>query len=151
MSEEKTAETLAKYNNAILIEQVALGILEQIHTQDPATLARQLAEKTLGDQETIKQLETELAALREQSDRDPYNPEIYSAHGWHRIMKDKLSELKRHNSSAWLLVFDLDGFKQYNDTNGHVEGDKALGLAGQLARSALRQEDAVARLHGMNF
>lgn len=107
-------------------------------------LAHQLAEERVA-------LEEESTRLQQLSDRDPYNPEIYSANGWYRVMKDKLAELRRDESHAWLLAFDIDGFKAYNDTNGHVEGDNALGVAGQLAKSVLRQEAIVARLHGDEF
>lgn len=46
---------------------------------------------------------------------------------------------------------DLDGFKQINDTHGHVVGDKVLALVGQRIRHAARETDLVARMGGDEF
>jgi diguanylate cyclase (GGDEF)-like protein len=48
-------------------------------------------------------------------------------------------------------MFDLDNFKNYNDTNGHLAGDRLLAeLAGILKRE-VRVEDLVARFGGEEF
>lgn len=97
-------------------------------------------------------LENENNNLQQLVDRDPYNPEIYSANGWYRVMKDKLAELKRNKQNAAVLAIDLDDFKRYNDaTRSHLKGDEALGLAGQLMKNVLRPTDIVARLHGDEY
>ncbi|MDO5562110.1 MAG: EAL domain-containing protein [Synergistaceae bacterium] len=50
-----------------------------------------------------------------------------------------------------LLMFDMDGFKLFNDTFGHAAGDDALvGISKQL-RSALRRGDLIGRLGGDEF
>lgn len=109
------------------------------------------AEKLQHEREILR-LEGEKENLQEKSDRDPYNPEIYSAAGWYRIMKTKLAELRRNGQSAVIVALDLDNFKQYNDINkSHKEGDNALGLAGGLVKSVIRPTDIVARLHGDEF
>lgn len=108
-------------------------------------LARQFAEEQA-------QLEKENASLLEQSDRDPYNPEVHSNAGWQRSMKDILAELRRNKQHAAIVAWDLDGFKQYNDLYAsHLQGNKALGLAGSLAKAVLRPGDLIARPHGDEF
>ncbi|MBI2338662.1 GGDEF domain-containing protein [Candidatus Daviesbacteria bacterium] len=98
-----------------------------------------------------EELEAKNTALQQESDRDPYNPDIYTLQGFHRIMKDKLAELERNNATAVMLALDLDHFKQYNDTAGHTAGNSALSLAGGLMKSAVRPGDVVARVHGDEF
>ncbi len=39
------------------------------------------------------------------------------------------------------MVFDLNRFKQINDTHGHTSGDRVLRLFGAVARETLRKSD----------
>ena len=50
-----------------------------------------------------------------------------------------------------VVVLDLDHFKTVNDAYGHAEGDKVLVAAAAKLRSAVREDDLVARLGGEEF
>jgi diguanylate cyclase (GGDEF)-like protein len=50
-----------------------------------------------------------------------------------------------------VVVVDLDHFKTVNDAYGHAEGDKVLVAAAEKLRSAVREDDVVARLGGEEF
>lgn len=50
-----------------------------------------------------------------------------------------------------LVVFDLDNFKQINDTFGHIMGDKALEIVGQALSSNFRADGLVGRIGGDEF
>jgi two-component system cell cycle response regulator len=68
-----------------------------------------------------------------------------------RFVSD-LEECLADRSTAWVLViFDLDGFKAYNDSFGHSAGDAMLGrVAGRLAAATAGYERAY-RLGGDEF
>ena len=58
----------------------------------------------------------------------------------------------RNGSSVTLLMIDIDNFKNYNDTYGHVEGDVCLKkVARRIADTLLRPFDQVARYGGEEF
>lgn len=58
---------------------------------------------------------------------------------------------KRTGEAVSVLFFDLDGFKQINDTFGHEEGDRALSEFSSCLQEAFRESDVVARLGGDEF
>ncbi|MEQ5775103.1 EAL domain-containing protein [Thalassospira sp. NFXS8] len=58
---------------------------------------------------------------------------------------------KRERSNFVLMLFDLDNFKDINDTLGHPIGDLLLQGVGERMRVRLRNEDVVARLGGDEF
>ncbi len=62
-----------------------------------------------------------------------------------------MSRALRNGSSAAVVFIDLDGFKNVNDSLGHMVGDQLLVEVATRIRSTLRAEDTVARLGGDEF
>lgn len=50
-----------------------------------------------------------------------------------------------------LVLLDIDFFKRYNDENGHLVGDAALGWLGEILRRATRTDDFAFRYGGEEF
>lgn len=64
----------------------------------------------------------------------------------------KVIEIARRESGPTsLLLFDVDDFKQYNDANGHVEGDELLAEIGVIIQQSIRSSDVAARYGGEEF
>jgi diguanylate cyclase (GGDEF)-like protein len=57
----------------------------------------------------------------------------------------------RNGRPLSLLFLDLDGFKQVNDSHGHLAGSKALVEAAAVIRACARETDVVARFGGDEF
>ena len=72
-----------------------------------------------------------------------------------RLLADRFEQAlraeQRTDSRTGLLVLDLDGFKQINDTFGHQYGDDLLIQVGTRLAGPLREVDTVARLGGDEF
>jgi diguanylate cyclase (GGDEF)-like protein len=68
------------------------------------------------------------------------------------MMLDRsLARCKRYGEPLSVVMADIDHFKNFNDTYGHVEGDRLLcQIAGLFARE-IRQTDLVARYGGEEF
>jgi diguanylate cyclase (GGDEF)-like protein len=68
-----------------------------------------------------------------------------------RRAADLIVTTERQGSSFCLLLFDLNGFKQVNDTYGHFAGDEMLKVVGNRLSKAVRDGDIVARWGGDEF
>ena len=62
-----------------------------------------------------------------------------------------IEQAKLEHASLALLMMDLDGFKQVNDTLGHDGGDQMLCAAAKRIVEAVRRSDTVARMGGDEF
>ncbi len=58
---------------------------------------------------------------------------------------------KRLNDRVSLAMIDIDHFKLYNDTSGHISGDKALKILANIISSQCRAYDVPARFGGDEF
>jgi diguanylate cyclase (GGDEF)-like protein len=63
---------------------------------------------------------------------------LYNHRHFFKTLEAELTRLKRQKTSLSLLMFDLDNFKRYNDTYGHLEGDKVLKNIGEIVRHSIR-------------
>jgi len=70
---------------------------------------------------------------------------------FYQCMEKEISRAERQDSSLALLMVDLDHFKQFNDTYGHLMGDKALMKVAEILKNDLRDIDTVARYGGEEF
>lgn len=66
-------------------------------------------------------------------------------------LKRELSGAKRDRTEITLILFDLDKFKNINDTQGHLVGDLLLMEVAQRIKNVVRTEDLVCRLGGDEF
>ncbi len=66
-------------------------------------------------------------------------------------MESELARVKRFTDPSFLLMMDLDNFKNVNDTWGHSVGDAALQHFADVCRLRVRQSDFFGRLGGEEF
>jgi len=63
----------------------------------------------------------------------------------------EIERARRSNRAVALLMFDIDHFKQINDSHGHPAGDVVLRAVADIARTAFRRIDTVGRIGGEEF
>lgn len=73
-----------------------------------------------------------------------------SRHFYHQI-EHEIQRSKRYNHPLALVLIDIDHFKNYNDTYGHLEGDKILLKLAEIINSHLRTMDSAYRYGGDEY
>ncbi len=73
----------------------------------------------------------------------------------HRYFQEELKveilRAQRYKHNLSLIIFDIDGFKSYNDRYGHLEGDRVLKHVALEIRKNVRQVDVLCRYGGDEF
>jgi diguanylate cyclase (GGDEF)-like protein len=67
------------------------------------------------------------------------------------VLRRETKRASRSKRPLSVVFLDLDGFKQINDTHGHLAGSKALVEAAAIIRGCARETDVVARFGGDEF
>ncbi len=68
----------------------------------------------------------------------------------HRV-KLEVARMRRDHSALTLAIWDLDRFKEINDTLGHQAGDKTLIIVGKTFMTQIRDVDLISRFGGEEF
>lgn len=98
-----------------------------------------------------KILRTHSEALKREATTDSLTG-IYNRRFFDEHYKMALGHAVRHNVPLSVFMVDIDYFKEYNDSYGHVAGDKALiQVAAALRKQLLRATDVLARFGGEEF
>lgn len=69
----------------------------------------------------------------------------------HQVAQYQMEKAVREGTSISVILFDIDNFKNYNDTNGHNAGDALLIELSRLMQVATRKEATLARYGGEEF
>jgi diguanylate cyclase (GGDEF)-like protein len=76
---------------------------------------------------------------------------LYNSRHFHNQLKTEIERTTRYQRPLSLLLLDIDQFKKFNDSYGHLEGDKVLVRLGQVIKSCLRKMDSAYRYGGEEF
>lgn len=75
----------------------------------------------------------------------------YNRQYFNEIFKRLVEEAKYSGQPLSVLLIDVDGFKSFNDTYGHLTGDKVLRTIAEILAKQIRQSDILARYGGDEF
>jgi two-component system cell cycle response regulator len=64
---------------------------------------------------------------------------LYNQRHFYKRLKEEVVRARRQKTALSLILLDLDNFKAFNDSHGHLAGDQALRNAGLLIHKSIRQ------------
>lgn len=107
------------------------------------------------DQTKIEESAKKLKIVNQKLENASYTDSLTNLHNrryFNFIYDRELKRAKRNKTYITFMMLDIDYFKQYNDTYGHVEGDFALKSVAKVLKDTLkRPSDYVFRLGGEEF
>ncbi|HEY4344708.1 MAG TPA: GGDEF domain-containing protein [Parvibaculum sp.] len=108
----------------------------------------------MGEVETLRRdVEKMRQRIREAeklADHDPLLP-VLNRRAFMQELSRVIAYGRRYKEPAGLAYFDIDNFKQVNDSFGHAAGDAALKHLTEIVAANIRETDIVGRLGGDEF
>ncbi|HUN54869.1 MAG TPA: sensor domain-containing diguanylate cyclase [Smithella sp.] len=77
--------------------------------------------------------------------------QLYNSRHFYAQLEKEIERANRYEQPLAILLLDLDDFKVFNDTFGHVEGDYVLSQMGDVIKRCLRETDSAYRYGGEEF
>jgi diguanylate cyclase len=108
-----------------------------------------LATQIAGAYDEIRQQSTALMTFNEVR-ADPLTG-VNNRRGLDNALNAQLSLMNRYHASFSLVMFDVDHFKQVNDRDGHMHGDRILQELARLLEEHVRDTDIIGRYGGDEF
>lgn len=157
LSEELTTHhaglrsTIAELGNAEekeLILRLARALTEKADTiQQAVARTRDELQATRG---TLERMAAELSETRQSLLEDALTG-AHNRRGMDAVLAREVARARRNESRLTVAMIDIDHFKDVNDTYGHDAGDRLLAHISMVARSVLRESDALVRYGGEEF
>lgn len=76
---------------------------------------------------------------------------LYNARHFSTSIEREIERCERYARKLSLLFIDIDNFKQFNDSYGHIEGNRVLQTCASIITGALRESDSSYRFGGEEF
>jgi diguanylate cyclase (GGDEF)-like protein/putative nucleotidyltransferase with HDIG domain len=136
----------------LVFREDTMGILVALASSDDGFLPRDLELlSSYAAQAAIALINATLyGAQQELAIQDPLTG-LYNHRHFHEVLARELERCRRHGGELGLVLFDLDSFKQVNDTEGHAAGDEVLRGVARALNGASRRSDVSFRIGGDEF
>lgn len=139
----------AAFNSMVVQLDAALVTLRQKEeelTSMTEALQREVAQKA----EALTALSKSEARFRYMAEHDALTG-VYNRRSFYDMAAMDLEQARKAGKSCVFAMIDIDHFKNFNDTYGHLEGDAALCHVTQVVKDQLREQDLFGRYGGEEF
>ncbi len=135
-----------------LLAENRLLYLEVLASREAAAITAQLVVEQLQRMEAIQEsLEQANEQLRKLSNLDGLTG-IANRRYFDQVLDNEWRRCRRNHVHLSCIMIDIDDFKKFNDTHGHLAGDRCLKLVARVLETVIqRSSDTVARYGGEEF
>jgi diguanylate cyclase (GGDEF)-like protein len=136
----------------VVTEQTVLGVLALLHHESSAFDAG--AERLLNilaSQAAVAIKNAQLYRATQQLAVTDGLTKLFNRRYFEEQLTAELARARRHGHTTSLILLDVDHFKKFNDTHGHLLGDQVLQGVSRVLQKSTRETDLVARYGGEEF
>ena len=126
------------------------NLQEQIEKNKNQSELRALLQKLRTMEQETLELKSRLVVAQQRATLDPLTG-LPNRLALEERLTEEIARAKRYGHALTIAVWDIDFFKNINDTYGHKSGDKALVIIARLLSKFCRKTDFVARFGGEEF
>lgn len=122
--------------------------------RDRQQAAVQLEKANIRLEQQVQERTAELARARDEAEqlaRLDALTGVANRRSFQEAAEREFQRERRYGHPVAVLVFDIDLFKQINDSHGHAAGDTVIRAVADIVRGAVREVDFVARIGGEEF
>lgn len=130
------------------VTTVVQSLLKSTH--DMRETNKALEERLTLSKNEISNLQQSLEAIRAESLTDPLTG-LGNRKYFDRMIETAVQNAVAAGEPLSLLMFDIDHFKSFNDSYGHLTGDQVLRLVGLSLKQTIKGQDITARYGGEEF
>ncbi|HKH03099.1 MAG TPA: GGDEF domain-containing protein [Bradyrhizobium sp.] len=142
------AQRLSAAQTREQVQAIAQNLLQSTHEMRDTNKA--LQERLSRSKNEISNLHQSLEAIRAESLTDPLTGLGNRKH-FDRSIETAVQTALGNGEPLSLLMFDIDHFKSFNDSYGHLTGDQVLRLVGMSLKQTIKGQDITARYGGEEF
>jgi diguanylate cyclase len=139
---------LATANTREQVQAIVESLVKS--TREMRDTNKVLEERLLLSKSEISNLQQSLEAIRAESLTDPLTG-LGNRKYFDRMIEQAVQHALAENEPLSLLMFDIDHFKSFNDSYGHLTGDQVLRLVGMSLKQTIKGQDITARYGGEEF
>jgi diguanylate cyclase len=142
------SERLSAAKNRDQIKAVVETLVKS--TREMRDTNKALEERLTLSKNEISNLQQSLEAIRAESLTDPLTG-LGNRKYFDRMIDMAVQSALANGEPLSLLMFDIDHFKSFNDSYGHLTGDQVLRLVGMSLKQTIKGQDITARYGGEEF
>jgi diguanylate cyclase len=142
------SERLSAAENRDQVKSVVDQLVKS--TRDMREVNKALEERLALSKSEISNLQQSLEAIRAESLTDPLTG-LGNRKYFDRTIEMAVQSALASGEPLSLLMFDIDHFKSFNDSYGHLTGDQVLRLVGMSLKQTIKGQDITARYGGEEF
>ncbi len=111
---------------------------------------QKLEERLNASKQEINELQVNLEVVRNESLTDPLT-QLANRKFFDTTLEEAIADARAKNEALSLMMTDIDHFKNFNDSFGHLTGDQVLRLVAMSVKQNVKGQDTAARYGGEEF
>lgn len=140
--------TLEGENAGADLESIVNKIIES--TQSLKERSEAIDRKLQNSRAEMEGLRQHLVEVTQEAQRD-FLTGVFNRKAFDKMMDELTHTAEEQGAALCLLMIDIDHFKRFNDTHGHLIGDEVLKTVSKILTDTLKGRDIVARFGGEEF